>query len=106
MDPSLYMVETFAPHLHTRFEVEVEPGTSLPLELIEVERGPAHPRALMFWLLFRGPAAPLLPQRTYRLQHSVLGEMDFFLVPVAGDPQGVTYQAVFNRMIKDAPARP
>jgi len=32
--------------------------------------------------------------------------MDFFLVPVAGDPQGVTYQAVFNRMIKDAPARP
>ena len=106
MDPSLYLVETFAPHLHTIFEAEVEPGTSLSLELIQVERGPAHPRALMFWLLFRGPGAPLLPQSIYHLQHAALGELDLFLVPVGRDDQGISYQAVFNRVIQDAPPRP
>jgi hypothetical protein len=106
MDPSLYLVETFTPHLHTTFDVEVEPGASLPLELVEVERGPAHPRALMFWLLFRGPGAPQLSQRIYHLRHPVLGGLDLFLVPVGNDPQGTNYQVVFNRMINDAPSRP
>lgn len=106
MDPSLYLVETFVPHLHTAFEVEVEPGTSLPVELIEVARGPAHPRALMFWLMFRGPGAPLLPQATYRLHHAVLGDLDLFLVPVGRDEKGVSYQVVFNRLLHDAPSRP
>ena len=106
MDPSLYVVETFAPHLHTTFEVGTGPGTGLSLELLEVERGPAHPRALMFSLLFRGPGAPLLPQNIYRLKHPVLGELDLFLVPVGQDEKGTSYQAVFNRLIRDAAPRP
>lgn len=104
MDPSLYAVETFTPHLNSVFEVEVEPGTSLPFRLTQAERGPAHPKAAMFWLMFRGPAEPVLPQRTYHLKHAVLGEMDFFLVPVGRDENGVNYQAAFNRLIKDVPA--
>lgn len=104
MDPSLYVVETFAPHLHSIFQVEVAPGTSLPFELTAVERGPDHPRVLMFSLMFRGPADPVYPQRVYRLQHAALGEMDFFLVPVARQEKGVDYQAVFNRMLKAASA--
>ena len=104
MDPSRYVVETFAPHLHSLFQVEVAAGTSLPFELTEVQRGPSHPRVLMFWLIFRGPADPVYPQRIYRLQHAALGEMDFFLVPMGRDQKGVTYQAVFNRMIDAAPA--
>lgn len=104
MDPSLYVVETFTPHLHTAFEVEVEPGVFQPFELTEVERGPANPRARQFWLMFRGPREPLYPQHLYRLKHPALGEMDFFLAPVGRDDQSVIYQAVFNRMLKDAPA--
>ncbi|HYX70549.1 MAG TPA: hypothetical protein VE825_15550 [Terriglobales bacterium] len=104
MDPSLYVVETFAPHLHSVFQVEVAPGTSLPFELTEVEPGPAHPRMLMFSLMFRGPADPVYPQGIYPMQHAALGKMDFFLVPVARQETGVQYQAVFNRMIKAAPA--
>ena len=104
MDPSLYVIETFAPHLHSVFQVEVEPGKPLPFELTAVEPGPAHPRVLMFSLMFRGPADPVYPQRVYRLQHPTLGEMDFFLVPVARHEKGVDYQAVFNRMLKGAPA--
>ncbi len=104
MEPSRYAVETFAPHLNTIFEVEVEPGTSLPFRLTEAERGPAHPKAVMFWLMFRGPVEPIYPQRLYHLKHAVLGEMNFFLVPVGHDGKGVSYQAVFNRVIPDVPA--
>ena len=104
MDPSRFVIETFAPHLHSVFQVEVEPGTFLPFELTEVERGPAHPRVLMFSLMFRGPADPVYPQRVYRLRHAVLEEMDLFLVPVGRQEKGVNYQAVFNRMIEAAPA--
>ena len=104
MDASLYTVETFAPHLNTAFRVEVAPGSFLPFELIQVERGPEHPRVMMFWLMFRGPADPVYPQRIYHIQHAALGEMDLFLVAVGNAGNGVQYQAVFNRMIQDAPA--
>ncbi len=104
MDPSSYVIETFAPHVHSVFQVEVAPGTVLPFELLAVEPGPVHPQALMFSLMFRGPREPVYPQHIYRVTHAALGEMDLFLVPVGRDQNGVSYQAVFNRMIKDAPA--
>lgn len=50
-----------------------------------------------FSLLFkdRSPAA-ILPQQIYPLSHEDLGEMTIFLVPIAQDSTGVSYQAVFN----------
>jgi uncharacterized protein DUF6916 len=105
MDPSLYVVETFAPHLHTLFQVEVAPATFLPFELVEVERGPTHPRAISFSLLFRGPADPVYAQRLYHMTHAALGDMDFFLVPLGRDEKGVSYQAVFNRLKDASPPR-
>lgn len=49
-----------------------------------------------FSLLFQGPADVVLAQRTYRLSHPVLHELDIFLVPVGRNDQGVRYEAVFS----------
>jgi hypothetical protein len=50
-----------------------------------------------FSLFFDGPAERLLPQRTYRLEHSRLGVFDLFIVPVAQERGLLRYEAVFNR---------
>ena len=46
----------------------------------------------------RAPAAPvLLPQQIYRLTHDGFAQpLDIFLVPVARDAGGFTYEAVFT----------
>jgi hypothetical protein len=93
--------ETFSPHLETEFVVE-DPalGEPVALRLTEIRglgRQPRAPRVEPFALLLTGPPQPLLQQRTYRLEHRVLGPLEIFLVPVGNDAVGSpTYEAVFN----------
>jgi hypothetical protein len=49
-----------------------------------------------FRLAFLGPPDPVLPQRIYRLEHAGLGALDIFLVPIARDAEGTTYEAIFS----------
>ena len=105
MDPSQYRVETFTPHIGSAFKVTMQAGASLGLELVEVQPGPTSPKVMQFSIFFRGPREPALSQRMYHLQHPRLGEMDLFLVPVAQEPQGMMYQAVFNRFLDAASAK-
>jgi hypothetical protein len=49
-----------------------------------------------FSLHFRGPADPLLPQRTRLLDAGPLGRLEIFLVPIGRDAAGATYEAIFN----------
>jgi hypothetical protein len=105
MEPSLYKMETFAPHVNTAFEADAGQGVSVPLRLEEVTAGPSTPKTLQFSLIFRGPAEPRLPQRITPLRHRQLGEMDFFLVPIGMDESGVRYQAAFNRMTAEPASR-
>jgi hypothetical protein len=49
-----------------------------------------------FSLVFRGPPEPLLAQAIYPLRHAGLGLLEIFLVPIARDDGGATYQAVFS----------
>ena len=48
-----------------------------------------------FSLQFRGPATPILPQAIYRLESDVMEPLEIFLVPIAGNAIGVTYEAIF-----------
>ena len=86
----------FAGHLGTVFaaaEVDVA------LELVEVKPLPAHGAALArepFSLLFRGPRERLLPQATYPLSHPAMGELEIFLVPIAQDAGGTSYEAIYS----------
>jgi hypothetical protein len=92
-------LEHFAALQGQHFTVHLDEGVGLPAELVEARGLPAPPfqGRQPFTLLFRGPAAPRLPQRTYPLQHA--GDpapMDIFLVPISVDATGVCYEAVFT----------
>ena len=53
-------------------------------------------RKTPFNLRFRGPSRPPLPQRTHLLDPPELGRHELFLVPIAEDGDGRTYEAVFT----------
>lgn len=75
-------------------------GASVVLALVEAtdlsRPGARGPRRSPFSLVFRGPAQPVLPQRTYPLENAALGPLEIFLVPIGPDASGMRYEAVFN----------
>jgi len=92
--------KVFAEHLNTQFHVQLEPGELLVLELFDVTERNDSANTEQFSLLFRCPLSPLMPQGIRILEHSRLGKLDLFLVPLGTDQQGVCYQAIFNRLKK------
>lgn len=90
--------ETFEPITGGVFELVLSEGQTLSLELSAVLgtglKGLANRE--QFSLHFRGPLAPSLSQRIYRLQHPDLGVLDLFLVPIRRDAAGTIYEAVFT----------
>ncbi len=87
--------EIWADHLNEPFVI----AGSIEMELVEVNGlGNKNPRARRepFSLVFRGPKAPLLVQRIYRVHHDQMGDLDFFLVPIGPDAEGMRYEAIFT----------
>ena len=82
----------FRERLGDSFEVVDLASAGVALRLDEVRALGLH----SFALLFRGPLPGWLPQRTYRLRQTVMGEFDLFLVPLGPDSQGFRYEAIFN----------
>jgi uncharacterized protein DUF6916 len=86
----------FEPLVGERFSVVQNEG-DLRLELVEVRALPPHAhREQPFALVFRGPRQPALQQRVHTLGHAGLGALAVFLVPVAGGPASIDYEAIFN----------
>jgi hypothetical protein len=84
---------TFADHLHESFRVHAGDG-ALSFALVEVSAPDDGGRP--FSVVFRGPAAPLLAQRIYRIEHPATGPLELFIVPIGQDAEGVRYEAVFT----------
>ena len=85
--------DAFRPHVGTTFSIDVQGGDPLVLTLDEVQVRSEHElRAEPFTLSFSGPAEPMAPQGTFRLEHDELGSLEVFLVPV----EAGRYEAVFN----------
>ena len=89
-----------APLVGERFALR--PGDPDATELTLVETAPseaADPPAAgarrAFSIVFRGPLAPVLPQRIYPMRHDQLGAFELFIVPIRPDDQGM-YEAVFT----------
>jgi hypothetical protein len=85
----------FRPTVDTTFALE----DGVELRLVEAEpNGAPAPSSDRdpFRLTFVGPVDPLLPQRIYRLDHTELGALEIFLVPIARDTEGTTYEAIFS----------
>ena len=96
-------VEHFTPHIGTEFVCRTPDGV-YPLRLSEAvaagEQGWKVPGKeelrSPFSLLFLGPESPVLPQSIYPLEHTALGKLALFIVPIGREGRGILYQAVFN----------
>lgn len=88
----------FDPLLQQQFDVVFVDGR-LPLKLVEVKPlgGETVPDAKRkpFSLTFLGPMKPQMPQRIYPLEHTALGRLEIFLVPIGPAQGGMQYEAVF-----------
>jgi hypothetical protein len=93
-------LDSFTAHVDSAFRVAPPDGPAFNLTLEEARslasagtraEGDRRKRE-PFRLLFRGPALPLLPQRIYPLEHSAIGQLEIFLVPI-GPGQ---YEAIFT----------
>lgn len=91
---------TFRPHLGDAFTLVVDASSPVEATLVDVQEAEwafsPGDRRTPFSLYFRTDGPQVLPQRTYRLQHAVLGALEIFLVPSARTADGVLYEAVFN----------
>lgn len=76
------------------------PAGEVPLTLVEVvdlaRRENPGPRRSPFSLIFRGPMAPVMPQRIRAIENASLGKLEIFIVPIGPDAAGMRYEAVFN----------
>jgi len=81
------------------FQVHHGDGT-LDFELIDCraqgQGRPGQGHREPFCLVFRGPGAPVLPQRTYKIESSHLGTLEIFIVPIGPDELGMKYEAIFG----------
>ena len=87
--------ESFSHRLQETFTLATPP-TELKLVLTEVEELGQGQFRRAFSLRFLGPARPILPQATYRLDNPALGSLEIFLVPLGPMNGGMRYEAVFN----------
>ena len=91
---------TFAKHLNSEFQVQDPAAQPFALKLVQVVRRTKTAQYEAFSLLFHGPAAHFIPQGIHKINHTQLGEVDLFLVPVGKNDNGFEYEAVFNRLVK------
>lgn len=76
------------------FELEIDGGPA-QLRVADVAELPATGReGGSFRVELAGPADRLLPQATYRFRRGE-AEFEMFIVPVARDPDGIRYEAIF-----------
>jgi hypothetical protein len=91
--------EDFFERIGEVFRVEGA-GAAIDLVLAEAtdlsRKEAPGPRRKPFSLIFRGPLRPLLVQKIWPLEHSALGRLEIFLVPIGPDAAGMRYEAVFN----------
>jgi hypothetical protein len=93
--------EAFSENLDTTFRARVDPPHELSLKLFEITDGINNERQEQFALHFYGPLNVQFRQGLMTLDHDSMGAIELFLVAVGQRPEGVVYEAVFNRLRKD-----
>jgi hypothetical protein len=98
--PATLTEKEFSKYVNTKFRVELEGENSLDLELTEVKgymsKHNEQTGMERFSIYFQGPAEPSLPQKLYPFQHAEMGSFEMFLVPIAKNDRGFSYESVFN----------
>ena len=91
--------DDFAAQLNTKFYFE-QPPNKFPGELIEVSPLKKSARTEAFSLLFQMPPEFVLLQGNYDFEHEKIGSGEIFIVPIESSADGIFFEAVFNRLIK------
>lgn len=91
--------EDFEKTLNTGYTAYFNEGVPTPITLIEITETRIRRDHENFSLIFRGPVEAPTIQYTLDVEHPDLGMLCMALVPVAWDPNGLQYEAVFNRKI-------
>jgi hypothetical protein len=92
-------LDSFAPLVGETFRVRAGDALTLEARLTEAESlGDALAPGMRapFSLMLLGPSAPILPQRIYAVEHTSLGSLELFLVPLQPDGDGARYQVIFS----------
>lgn len=92
--------DDFAGCTNTVFKVFPDTADGVELVLAEVSELRAVHGQESFSLLFRGPAGKFLQQGIYPMEHEQLKRFELFIVPIARDEAGFSYEAVFNRLVE------
>ena len=97
LDLAQVRCEQFAACLNQDFAIILSDGALL-LQLSGARPLGKRPESLRepFALTFLGRAGLRLPQGIYKMRNATLGEMEIFLVQIAADQTGSTFEAVFN----------
>jgi hypothetical protein len=90
--------EEFTKNANTKFHVQVDENTNVPLELTAVSELKLYPQQEEFTVVFRGPSDMYLDQGVRNFIHDQMGQFELFIVPIRQDAQGFYYEAVFNRL--------
>ena len=97
MDLATVRCEHFAPCLNQDFEIVFSDGM-LPVKLSEARPLGVRAESIRepFALTFVASRPVRLPQGIYKIRNAELGDIELFLVQVAGDANSSTFEAVFN----------
>ena len=95
-DLATVTLDDFAPLLEQTFEIATPAGV-LPVTLKEARAlGMAKRAGGAYSLIFVSAPGPYLQQAIYPVQHSALGTLEIFLVPIGPQHGGNGYEAVFT----------
>lgn len=89
----------FADCLESVFRVGPASGDQIELTLQQVSELGSCPGHETFSIILHGPAEKMLQQGIYAFEHDRLGLQEIFIVPIARNEQGISYEAIFNRLV-------
>jgi uncharacterized protein DUF6916 len=93
--------DTFAKELHTKFRIQVNPGQTVEAELVDISEHLISKRQDRFAIIFRTSNDVFLGQGRRDFHHDRMGDFTLFISAIDRDEQGTSYEAVFNRLIKN-----
>lgn len=90
--------EEFSQQVRQKFKATSPAGRDLEMTLAEFREVVDTETQETFTLIFRAPVDVEPEQGTYIFRNDALGEQAIFLVPVGRDENGVSFEAVYNRL--------
>jgi len=94
-------IEDFSRNLNTKFKVYRTDEDIFDAELVEALELRNDDILYSFSVIFLLPSEFGFEQRIFKFEHSELGVLELFIVPVRQTDLGIRYEALFNYVIRE-----